>query len=713
MNSYGKLMNPDWRRYAQMILLLGLVSASGWSAEQAGSARRKYLGIEMAQSFKYGEPNGVLVVRTVEGYPAAQTLQPGDIIFRVDGTPVNKTAELPPALAEATRSSSIAVLVFMRAGEEQIEAITLLEKPPPETAFKPQAECSVRVLHDAATNRVVVMPAAYFSYLMEQTSNGLEVLRGAGLGKRGVYHTLNPASWAPDGAFDVAIPAAFLQEHHEPALLTVLGEADQRLKKLGAFSENQIIHNNGVPQPGKITRWEDAANSGMEIYVTNNTLVWPGTPQKKLLGLRIRQAYLFGKPDGMEIVNVADNVPAARLLEGGDIIQKLEGTEISTSESWDQARRFFSETTAKESLLHIKRKGETKILQVSLTTQVEAEWIFSKPDRNCTIRIRRDAGSNPVAIFPAELLCRRLLTEKLPYFMETIRKHSAEGTLQEGVFDTNDPRLYGGDGQFDIAIPIHLFNSEWEEELVRFMSRIPQMYPDSAGYKKNLIVHNNPGEGGARIAGWQDEQEGNADSLVAKHVLVRASATLPSVEPPPASAASPASATTESDDSSSTSYSPRATKAGFRGCFTATFLVPLNTIFLDWGDELFTVAACAVAKEEDKADRKVWLKNWFREAFEEAYAHFALWSFITTFVGTGFSLLGLIAWSTVRECTKWEAFRLLFGCELIEGLIVAAGEKSTLGYVQDPGGLARFTLLVAIIAGFAAMMRAKGTKAKG
>ncbi|HEX8989217.1 MAG TPA: DegQ family serine endoprotease [Rhodocyclaceae bacterium] len=98
----------------------------------------------LAESFGLKRAEGALVGSVEKGSPAAKAgLQPGDIILKLNGTPIGRSAELPPLVA-AMRPGTRVSLEVWRKGERREVGTTLAElKPQTQTAAAPSEDNSV------------------------------------------------------------------------------------------------------------------------------------------------------------------------------------------------------------------------------------------------------------------------------------------------------------------------------------------------------------------------------------------------------------------------------------------------------------------------------------------------------------------------------------------------------------------------------------------
>ncbi|MEX2150393.1 MAG: DegQ family serine endoprotease [Steroidobacteraceae bacterium] len=93
----------------------------------------------LADSFSLSRPRGALVSQVEEGGPAEQAgLKPGDVILAVDGREIERSSELPPAIA-AIKPGSQATLTLWRGKSERMAKITVgeLEDEPAVAALGP------------------------------------------------------------------------------------------------------------------------------------------------------------------------------------------------------------------------------------------------------------------------------------------------------------------------------------------------------------------------------------------------------------------------------------------------------------------------------------------------------------------------------------------------------------------------------------------------
>ncbi len=94
---------------------------------------------ELAESLGLAKPEGALVRGVESGSPAAKAgLEPGDIIVKFDGKPIEKSADLPRIVGNTTPGSRAVVSVWRR-GKVQDLRVTVGQVEPEEVAAKPPA----------------------------------------------------------------------------------------------------------------------------------------------------------------------------------------------------------------------------------------------------------------------------------------------------------------------------------------------------------------------------------------------------------------------------------------------------------------------------------------------------------------------------------------------------------------------------------------------
>ena len=85
------------------------------------------LGKEVAEAIGLGRPNGALVRSVVEGSPAEKAgVEPGDVITRFDGKPVDRASELRRLVAATKPGSKVVMQVFRRGSTKEL-GITVAE----------------------------------------------------------------------------------------------------------------------------------------------------------------------------------------------------------------------------------------------------------------------------------------------------------------------------------------------------------------------------------------------------------------------------------------------------------------------------------------------------------------------------------------------------------------------------------------------------------
>ena len=89
---------------------------------------------EVAESIGLGKAQGALVSGVESGSPAEKAgLEPGDIIIRFDGKPIEKSSDLPRLVGNTRPGSQVAMTVFRRGASKQLN-ITVAELEPERTA---------------------------------------------------------------------------------------------------------------------------------------------------------------------------------------------------------------------------------------------------------------------------------------------------------------------------------------------------------------------------------------------------------------------------------------------------------------------------------------------------------------------------------------------------------------------------------------------------
>jgi serine protease Do len=106
-----------------------------------GTVQRGRLGVSiqevsqsLAQSFGLDRPRGALVAQVEKGSPAEKAgIKPGDVLLGVNGTTVERSAEIPPLVA-AVKPGTKATLDVWRDGKKQALAVTVGQLEPEKTA---------------------------------------------------------------------------------------------------------------------------------------------------------------------------------------------------------------------------------------------------------------------------------------------------------------------------------------------------------------------------------------------------------------------------------------------------------------------------------------------------------------------------------------------------------------------------------------------------
>ncbi len=99
-----------------------------------GKVSRGRLGIavqdvnaDLAETFGMGNPGGAVVASVEVGSPAEKSgLQPGDVVIAFDGTPINRSGELPPLVADVAPGTKVDVTVW-RLGKTHVVSVTVGE----------------------------------------------------------------------------------------------------------------------------------------------------------------------------------------------------------------------------------------------------------------------------------------------------------------------------------------------------------------------------------------------------------------------------------------------------------------------------------------------------------------------------------------------------------------------------------------------------------
>ena len=103
---------------------------------QTGSVTRGWIGVEvqditpeLAESFKLGDTQGVLIAGVVRGGPAERAgVKPGDVLVEVHGKPVPDSFEMLNTVA-ASRPGEVAKLTVLRGGERLSIDLTVGRRP--------------------------------------------------------------------------------------------------------------------------------------------------------------------------------------------------------------------------------------------------------------------------------------------------------------------------------------------------------------------------------------------------------------------------------------------------------------------------------------------------------------------------------------------------------------------------------------------------------
>jgi serine protease Do len=94
------------------------------------------LSKEVAEAIGLGRPSGALVRSVVDGGPSEKAgVEPGDVITRFDGKPVDRASELRRLVAATKHGSKVAMQVFRRGGvKELVVTVAELSEERPRTA---------------------------------------------------------------------------------------------------------------------------------------------------------------------------------------------------------------------------------------------------------------------------------------------------------------------------------------------------------------------------------------------------------------------------------------------------------------------------------------------------------------------------------------------------------------------------------------------------
>lgn len=101
---------------------------------ETGKVNRGRLGIsiqdvtsELAESFGMDKPAGAIVGTVERNGPADKAgIEPGDVVVKFDGTPINRSGELPPLVSE-TKPGSKAIVTVLRQGQTKEFSVTVGE----------------------------------------------------------------------------------------------------------------------------------------------------------------------------------------------------------------------------------------------------------------------------------------------------------------------------------------------------------------------------------------------------------------------------------------------------------------------------------------------------------------------------------------------------------------------------------------------------------
>jgi membrane-associated protease RseP (regulator of RpoE activity) len=145
-----RIFSPRW---IPIVIALAL-PAAGLASDEAPDAKPGYLGIRMqeiegglAEALGMKEGAGVLVGQVIEGSPASTAgLEQGDIIVKVDGSPVGTPGELRALVQDKGTGDPVSIDV-MRDGKSKTIRVTLGEAEEDE-AFAPRAFGPMGEHHD-------------------------------------------------------------------------------------------------------------------------------------------------------------------------------------------------------------------------------------------------------------------------------------------------------------------------------------------------------------------------------------------------------------------------------------------------------------------------------------------------------------------------------------------------------------------------------------
>ena len=98
--------------------------------QATGHVSRGKLGVtiqainqDLAKSFGLDKPQGALVANVEKDSPAERAgIEPGDVILKLDGTPIDETAQLPAAVAAMQPGSKIKLTVWREGREKELTA---------------------------------------------------------------------------------------------------------------------------------------------------------------------------------------------------------------------------------------------------------------------------------------------------------------------------------------------------------------------------------------------------------------------------------------------------------------------------------------------------------------------------------------------------------------------------------------------------------------
>lgn len=274
--------------------------------------------------------------------------------------------------------------------------------------------------------------------------------------------------------------------------------------KLPTFVTSAQEHSSSAPSRELIPRWRLPASSSMEPEYS------PSHPSRMVLGIAIRDYFQDGELQGVLVTNVIRGGPAEGVLIPDDIIKRIDGNFVSSTQELikflQQVPRHYTSVS-----LDIIRNEERKQIFPRLATSVPANQ--EVVPNQCLIRVAKDRNGNLLYVAPTSYLVRIKETDPSPHVMQDHLVRDAMKMNDEGPFRTLAPRKWCESESPDIVIPVKLIlHRDWTgitEGLEAVLGRASQGFEQDVTY----VVHNNAGIRG-KIVSCLVQEQSQGDSRV-------------------------------------------------------------------------------------------------------------------------------------------------------------------------------------------------------